>query len=38
MDYYLESHVPMMRHLIGERLKGFSLDRALAGTDWHHMP
>jgi uncharacterized protein (TIGR02118 family) len=33
MDYYRESHIPMMRRLSGERLKGFSLDRAVAGTD-----
>jgi hypothetical protein len=30
MDYDRESHVPMMRRLIGERLKGFSVDRACA--------
>lgn len=31
MDYYRESHVPMIRRLIGERLKGFSVDRAATG-------
>ena len=31
MDYYRESHIPMMRRLIGERLKGLSVDRAAAG-------
>ncbi len=33
MDYYRESHVPMMRRLIGESLKGFSVDRAATGPD-----
>ena len=33
MDYYRESHVPMMRRLTGERLKGFSVDRAATGPD-----
>jgi hypothetical protein len=27
MDYYRSTHIPMMQRLIGERLKGFSLDR-----------
>ena len=33
MDYYWASHVPMMRRLIGEKLKGFSIDRAATGPD-----
>jgi uncharacterized protein (TIGR02118 family) len=31
IDYYRESHIPMMRRLIGGALKGFSIDRAVTG-------
>ena len=33
MDYYRGSHIPMMLRLIGESLKGFSIDRAATGSD-----
>lgn len=33
MDYYRESHIPMMQRLIGERLQGFSIDRAATGPN-----
>jgi uncharacterized protein (TIGR02118 family) len=33
MDYYRDSHVPMLRRLMGERLKGFSLDLAATGPN-----
>ncbi len=33
MAYYRETHVPMVRRLIGSRLKGFSLDQAVAGQN-----
>ena len=33
MEYYLQSHIPMVRRLIGDRLKGLSVDRAVTGAD-----
>ena len=33
MNYYLESHIPMLRRLIGPSLKGCSIDRAAMGPD-----
>jgi uncharacterized protein (TIGR02118 family) len=33
MDYYRAIHIPMLHRLIGDRLKGFSVDRAVAGPD-----
>jgi uncharacterized protein (TIGR02118 family) len=31
-DYYLKTHIPMAQRLLGEALKGLSLDRGLMGT------
>jgi len=33
IDYYRESHIPMMWGLIGGALKGLSIDRAVTGPD-----
>jgi len=33
MDYYRSSHIPMVRRLTGDRLKGLSVDLAATGPD-----
>ncbi|MEO8050826.1 MAG: EthD family reductase [Acidobacteriota bacterium] len=33
MDYYRQTHLPMVRRLVGEKLKGLSIDHAIAGED-----
>ncbi|HXJ96216.1 MAG TPA: EthD family reductase [Terriglobia bacterium] len=33
MAYYRDTHIPMMRRLIGSRLKEFSLDQAVTGQN-----
>src|SRR5450755_1876706 len=33
MDYYRQTHLAMVRRLIGEKLKGLSIDQAPVGTD-----
>ena len=33
MDYYRAKHIPMMRRLIGDSLKGFSMDRGVVGAE-----
>ncbi len=32
-DYYLGTHIPMLRELLGERLKGIQVDRGLGGLE-----
>jgi uncharacterized protein (TIGR02118 family) len=32
MDYYRETHIPMVRRLIGENLRGLSIDLAAVGA------
>jgi uncharacterized protein (TIGR02118 family) len=34
MDYYRQTHLPMVRRLIGENLKGLSIDHAVAVKDF----
>ena len=33
MEYYLNKHVPMVKNLLGSELRGFHVDRGLAGGE-----
>lgn len=33
MEYYLNKHVPMVKDLLGSELRGFYVDRGLAGAE-----
>jgi len=33
MDYYRQTHIPMVRRLIGEKLKELSIDQAAVAAD-----
>ncbi|MBU2497493.1 MAG: EthD family reductase [Proteobacteria bacterium] len=38
MDYYLNSHIPMVRKKLGSALKGVSVDKGLGGPEPGSLP